>query len=75
MLAQRELASGRLVRPLHGICEDVVYTGHWLVFPRTKRYARSMVLFLGWLTRELGLDINLDELEAAAREHVPKGRS
>ncbi len=67
MLAEREIASGRLVRPLQGVCEDVVYTGHWLVFPRSKRYARSMVLFLGWLTRELGLDINLDELETGAR--------
>jgi DNA-binding transcriptional LysR family regulator len=65
-LAERELASGRLVQPLKGVCEDVVYTGHWLVFPQAKRYARSMVLFLGWLTRELGLDINLDELDAAA---------
>lgn len=70
MLAERELASGRLVRPLQGVCEDVIYTGHWLVFPRTKRYARSMVLFLGWLTRELGLDVNLDELEGAAREQA-----
>lgn len=69
-LAERELASGRLVQPLAGICEDVVYTGHWLVFPRARRYARSMVLFLSWLTRELGLDINLDELEAAARDHA-----
>jgi LysR family glycine cleavage system transcriptional activator len=75
MLAQRELASGRLVRPLQGLCEDVVYTGHWIVFPRTKRYARSMVLFLGWLTRELGLDINLDELEAGAQGQVPPGRA
>jgi hypothetical protein len=59
-----------LVRPLQGICEDVVYTGHWLVFPRTRRYARSMVLFLGWLARELRLDVNLDELEAPARKHA-----
>jgi LysR family transcriptional regulator, glycine cleavage system transcriptional activator len=64
-LAERELASGRLVQPLKGVCEDVVYTGHWLVFPRAKRYARSMVLFLGWLTRELGLDIAAEELDAA----------
>jgi DNA-binding transcriptional LysR family regulator len=63
LLAERELASGRLVRPLQDVCEDVVYTGHWLIFPPTKRYARSMVLFLGWLTRELGLDINLEELD------------
>jgi DNA-binding transcriptional LysR family regulator len=68
LLAERELASGRLVRPLRGICEDVVYTGHWLVFPRTRRYARSMVMFLEWLTKELQLDIDLDELDAAASE-------
>jgi DNA-binding transcriptional LysR family regulator len=63
LLAERELASGRLVAPLQGMAQDVVYAGHWLVFPRTKRYARPMVLFLDWLTRELGLDVNLDELE------------
>ena len=66
-LAEREIASGRLVQPLRGLCEDVVYTGHWLVFPQAKRYARSMVLFMGWLTRELGLDLSLDELNAAAQ--------
>lgn len=38
-LAERELASGRLVRPLRDVCEDVVYTGHWLVFPRPMRYS------------------------------------
>ena len=60
LLAEREIASGRLVRPLQGVAEDVVYTGHWLVMPRAKRYARPMVLFLGWLARELGLEINLE---------------
>jgi LysR family transcriptional regulator, glycine cleavage system transcriptional activator len=67
LLAEREIASGRLVRPLQGNSEDVVYTGHWLVFPRSKRFARSMVIFISWLTKELGLDINLatlDELTA-----------
>ena len=59
LLAEREIASGRLVRPLQGSSEDVVYTGHWLVFPRSKRFARSMVMFLSWLTKQLGLDINL----------------
>jgi DNA-binding transcriptional LysR family regulator len=63
MLAERELASGRLVRPLQGICEDVLYTGHWLVFPTARRYARSMVLFLDWLSRELKLDVDLDALQ------------
>jgi LysR family transcriptional regulator, glycine cleavage system transcriptional activator len=59
LLAERELASGRLVRPLEGRCEDVTYTGHWIVFPRAKRYARSMGMFLSWLERELGLHLDL----------------
>lgn len=67
LLAERELSSGRLVRPLEGRCEDVVYTGHWIVFPRAKRYSRSMVLFLGWLGREMGLDLDVRSLEGAAK--------
>ena len=69
LLAEREIASGRLVRPLAGMCEDVVYTGHWLVFPRSRRYARSMVLFLEGLTRELGLEISLEELDAGSTDY------
>ncbi|QND72869.1 LysR substrate-binding domain-containing protein [Tardiphaga robiniae] len=69
LLAEREIASGRLVRPLEGVSEDVFYTGHWLVFPRSRRYAQSMVTFIGWLTRELGLNINLEALE-----EVPVGQ-
>ena len=63
-LAERELASGRLVQPLKGISEDVVYTGHWLVFPRPMRYSRSLVLFVEWLVAELGLELDLDTLDA-----------
>ncbi len=66
LLAEREIASGRLVRPLEGRCEDVIYTGHWLVFPRTKRYTRSMALFLTWLSKELGLEVNLDAFDASS---------
>jgi hypothetical protein len=58
-LAERELASGRLVRPLQKACKDVVYTGHWLVFPRTKRYSRSLMLFTTWIAKELGLKAGL----------------
>ena len=57
-LAERELASGRLVRPLLGTAEDVVYTGHWLVFPRAKRYSQSITVFVDWLAKELGLEVN-----------------
>jgi LysR family transcriptional regulator, glycine cleavage system transcriptional activator len=70
-LAERELASGRLVRPLEGACEDVVYTGHWLVFPRTKRYSRSLMLFSRWMAKELGLETDLFALESGD----PKARS
>jgi len=62
-LAERELASGRLVRPLRDVCEDVVYTGHWLVFPRSMRYSQPLVLFVGWLATELGLELDLEALD------------
>jgi DNA-binding transcriptional LysR family regulator len=70
-LAERELASGRLVRPLSGICQDVVYTGHWLVFPRSKRYLRSLMLFSKWLVRELGLEIDLSSLDSGIQHAGP----
>lgn len=63
-LAERELASGRLVRPLKDVSEDVVYTGHWLVFPRPMRYSRPLVLFVEWLAAELGLELNMDALDS-----------
>ena len=66
-LAERELASGRLVRPLKDVCEDVVYTGHWLVFPRPMRYSRSLVLFVEWLAKELGIELDLEALDCSVR--------
>ncbi len=54
-LAERELASGRLMRPLYDACEDVTYTGHWLVFPRSDHYGRGLVVFTRWLLVELGM--------------------
>ena len=62
-LAERELASGRLVRPLKDVCEDVVYTGHWLVFPRPMRYSHSLVLVVEWLAKELGIGLDLEALD------------
>ena len=58
-LAERELAAGRLVRPLQGVCEDVVYTGHWLVFPRAKLYWRPIMMFYEWIAKELNLTVEL----------------
>lgn len=60
-LAERELAAGRLVRPLQGACEDVAYTGHWLVVPRVKLYSRSVVLLMQWLGKELGIDLGIKD--------------
>jgi LysR family glycine cleavage system transcriptional activator len=56
-LAEREIASGRLVRPLAGLAEDVRYVGHNLVFPRSARQRHSLRLFMTWLGMELGLRI------------------
>ena len=56
-LAERELASGRLVRPLAGLAEDIRYVGHHLVFPRSARQRHSLRLFMTWLGTELGLKI------------------
>jgi DNA-binding transcriptional LysR family regulator len=61
-LAERELASGQLVRPLAGVCEDVVYTGHWLVFPRAARFSTAITTFISWISKELDLAADLSSL-------------
>jgi LysR family glycine cleavage system transcriptional activator len=61
-LAERELASGRLVRPLPQ-ARDVVYIAHWLAFPRAERYRPELLDFLGWIGGELG--VQLDPLAAS----------
>jgi DNA-binding transcriptional LysR family regulator len=62
-LAEREIASGRLVQPLKDTCENVIYTGHWLVFPRPLRYSRPLILFVEWLATELSLELDFDLLD------------
>ena len=54
-LAERELTSGRLVRPLSHVAKDVRYVGHWLVFPPEKENLPALDQFVAWLARELGL--------------------
>lgn len=56
-LAERELASGRLVRPLAGRAEDVRYVAHHLVFPRNAGRRHTLRLFAKWLSTELGLQL------------------
>jgi DNA-binding transcriptional LysR family regulator len=54
-LAERELTSGRLVRPLAGIERELRYVGHYLAFSAASRQQRTIGLFRDWLLRELGL--------------------
>lgn len=54
-LAERELQSGRLVRPLGGQARDLDYIAHFLVFPSAGRQRAALRVFVSWLTSTLGL--------------------
>ena len=58
-LAERELASGRLVLPLDGKATAIRYVGHNLVFPRYVRQRHPLRAFATWLLAELGVDAKL----------------
>lgn len=53
-LAERELASGRLVTPLLHNCTNVYYVGHHLVYPAAAQRRRTVQVFAAWLRAELG---------------------
>jgi DNA-binding transcriptional LysR family regulator len=55
-LAEREIASGQLVMPLAGRCNDIRYVAHYLVFPPTAKPRRSVRMFASWLAKELRID-------------------
>jgi LysR family transcriptional regulator, glycine cleavage system transcriptional activator len=55
LLAQREIAGGRLVAPLTACSESIRYVGHHLVFPNGHHQRRTLRVFIEWLTRELEL--------------------
>jgi DNA-binding transcriptional LysR family regulator len=57
-LAERELADGRLVRPLPD-ANDVMYVGHWLTFPHAERNRQELMILAGWLGAELGITLDL----------------
>ncbi|PPQ35119.1 LysR family transcriptional regulator [Rhodopila globiformis] len=57
-LAERELASGRLMRPLPA-ARDVAYVGHFLTFPYAERYRLELLVLTGWLAAELGISLDL----------------
>jgi LysR family transcriptional regulator, glycine cleavage system transcriptional activator len=60
-LAERELASGRLVMPLDGKSNSVRYIGHNLVFPRYVRQRRPLRAFAEWLLAELEIEAQLPQ--------------
>jgi len=59
LLAERELASGRLVMPLEHGSNPVRYVGHSLVFPRYVRQRQTLRAFAEWLLAELGVEAQL----------------
>lgn len=52
VLARRELESGKLIRPLHRICRDNRYIGHYLAYPKSGGQRRLAHGFADWLTRQ-----------------------
>jgi LysR family transcriptional regulator, glycine cleavage system transcriptional activator len=55
-LAEREIASSRLVAPLLDRSQSIRYVGHHLVSPKGHHQRRPLRMFTQWLTRELKLD-------------------
>ena len=60
-LAEREIASGRLVRPLAGCSVDIAYPAHWLVYPKSPRMSPALRSFAAWLLGELHLPHSRDD--------------
>lgn len=56
-LAERELASGRLVAPLAGRAVDLRYVGHHFVFPAASRRRAPLRVFARWLAEELSIPL------------------
>lgn len=55
LLAERELASGRLVCPLIETTQEIHYIGHYLVFPRHQHRNFALDSFKDWLLSQLNL--------------------
>ncbi len=52
-LAEREMASGRLVAPLAGRARDVRYAAHTLAYPAASSKGRALGAFAAWLRASL----------------------
>ena len=60
-LAETELASGALVRPLRDRAQDVRYPGHYIAFPARARFSPALKVFISWLFENL--DLTNEEFE------------
>jgi LysR family transcriptional regulator, glycine cleavage system transcriptional activator len=69
-LAERELASGRLVMPLEKTVKPIRYVGHNLVFPRYVRHRHPLRVFTDWLLAELGVEA-ISPTQASAALSAP----
>jgi LysR family transcriptional regulator, glycine cleavage system transcriptional activator len=58
-LAERELATGRLVMPLAQQAVPIRYVGHNLVFPRHVRQSHPLRIFTEWLLAQLGVQAQI----------------
>lgn len=61
LLAQDELASGRLVVPLEGFTEDPIETCHYLVYPQRNAARPIVKSFKNWLLGELAENSDIAE--------------
>ena len=57
-LAERELASGRVMAPLLDRGTNIHYVGHFLVYPIAAQQRRTVQVFAVWLSNELGIGAN-----------------
>jgi len=55
LLAEREMATGKLVAPLKGLSQSVRYVAHHLVHPRRPRQQEAVAQFKMWLFKELAI--------------------
>ena len=54
LLAERELADGKLVAPLADRAQNIHYVGHHFVYPKSRQGDALIETFLAWLLCELG---------------------
>ena len=55
LLAEREIASGKLVCPLVNSTSEIHYIGHYLVFPQHQHMHSALDVFKTWLLNKLNL--------------------